>query len=194
MVGYYNIIINEDYIITTYTSNTEDSLFSIISVVNMQENCRYLFDDNKLQRIDSLTKNVNDPNLSIISYQNTNEYSTLADINLECEKYYFWYNINNYINDGGDMDLKVEHFVANIDIIDKYIPNEEYRSRLAFIGKDYKILKKYTAQSNEITHSSPILISKIYETDYLNPELKEVLFKIKNISSKNPSQDNQSKR
>ncbi len=184
IAGLYNITVDGNYIITSYHHpELPNSGIQIVSVIDMEKDSIFLFENNKLKKSFLLDNFPSPKQLKIteIGFYESDEYATIAAY--KCQIYYFEYHMSGYLNGGGKANIKAECYLSDIDIINKYVPNEKHRKHIAFIGADYSKFHKYNMKTIEVTHKEPTLISevsKIEEVNEIDSIFIEVLNKLKN--------------
>lgn len=162
LIGYYNIIVDEDRILTVYFPDSLESAPRLVSTLDGTSNHLYRYENNSLVSSKHLESRKPNANVKTLSFQPKEEIRYIAG--LECQKYEKITNIKDYLNGSGNADLVTEVCLADAGIIDKYVP-ERHRGRLSFIGSNYPETKQYTLEVMETTHDEAMLISRVISID-----------------------------
>lgn len=85
---------------------------------------------------------------------------SISGFNVECE-----YEIQTNLKNSEFGKLKFLEFIAEINLIDKYISNEKYRAKIPWLGRSYAETSMYTLSSTEITHGSSISLFRVTGID-----------------------------
>lgn len=171
------IEIHSNYIISYRIEPEHPGIKKDIYVLDMNSGITFCLDS---ERLDNYTKILefkkDDRNISLEMIDSEKQDSNILYLDFHCEKYLESY----FINDSNF--IQTEKLIADVPLIDKYISEDRYKSKLILLGSSYAKYKKYSLQNIEVTHNEPVLMYKvkdIYEKESIDYDLKNVINKIK---------------